>query len=123
MPESIKSGFLYKRRNKFPQTWQKRWFVINPVNDGDYFEMAYFKSEEDASNETTTPQGVIDLEQLSVFEMKDGLMCFDAYQTNKDREKQWCFKADDEEELKAWAKAIHDCRDETFKILDLPKDT
>ncbi|QDZ21438.1 PH domain-containing protein [Chloropicon primus] len=109
MSENTKSGFLFKRRNKFPRSWQKRYFTI--VQAGSQYVLQYYFKEEDASNEEVLPVGVCELETVNKFEMKDGIISFEAFQINKERNKEWYLKADSEEELQAWAKKIEEFSD------------
>ena len=64
--------------------------------------------EADAANEDVIPVGVCELETVNKFECKDGMITFEAFQINKERNKEWYLKADSEEELQAWAKKIEE---------------
>ena len=68
--------------------------------------MQYYLKEEDATNEDIIPIGVCELEPVNKFELKDGIISFEAFQTNKERNKEWFLKAESDEELQAWAKKI-----------------
>ena len=48
---------------------------------------------------------------MNKFECKDGMITFEAFQINKERNKEWYLKADSEEELQAWAKKIEEFSD------------
>ena len=78
---------------------------------GNQFVLQYYKAEEDAANEEILPLGVCELETVNKFELKDGILAFEAFQTNKERNKEWFLKADAEEELQAWAKKIEEYAD------------
>ena len=73
--------------------------------------MQYFLKEEDATNEDIIPIGVCELETVNKFELKDGIISFEAFQTNKERNKEWFLKAESDEELQAWAKKIEEYAD------------
>ena len=101
-------GNLMKQRNKFPKTWQRRFFAL--VEESGYCAMKYFPSRDDymAKNE---PLGSVDLRTMEKFTYSGDLIYFEAFQPNKDRSKEWMLKGDPtstKEVLNNWATVLQE---------------
>ncbi len=74
-------------------TWQKRYFSI--VTDDGSTLLKYWATEE-ASSEEGTEVGTADLSTICNIEIVDGVLNFEAFQPNKERNKDWALKGDAE---------------------------
>ncbi|QDZ21439.1 hypothetical protein A3770_05p39570 [Chloropicon primus] len=105
-------GNLMKQRNKFPKTWQRRFFVL--VEEDGYCTMKYFPSREEYMTDAA-PLGSVDLRTVEKFTYSGDLIYFEAFQPNKDRSKEWVLKGDPtstKEVLNNWATVLQEIYDD-----------
>ena len=110
--EKAVEGNLMKQRNKFPKSWQRRFFVL--VEDAGYCAVRYYATREDYVA-GGVPLGSVDLRTIDKFTYSGDLIYFEAFQPNKDRSKEWILKGDPnstKEVLSEWATVLQEIYDD-----------
>lgn len=102
----VKRGYLSKQRNKFPYRWQKRFFVLAQESGGHVLK--YYASDP-ADKEDEKSLGAIDLAKMKILPYKDNprlCITFEAWQANKNRQRQFVLQAEEEWAAEAWTQAL-----------------
>eukprot|EP00238_Polyblepharides_amylifera_P010706 CAMPEP_0196581640 /NCGR_PEP_ID=MMETSP1081-20130531/34739_1 /TAXON_ID=36882 /ORGANISM="Pyramimonas amylifera, Strain CCMP720" /LENGTH=280 /DNA_ID=CAMNT_0041901943 /DNA_START=88 /DNA_END=927 /DNA_ORIENTATION=+ len=100
----IKRGWLAKRRNKFPKSWQKRFFIL-AVEDGKPVLKYYEQPPQNGEDSL----GEIDLGGfIQVYDVlvDETTIEFQAWQTNKSRMRKFILLAENGAQRKSWTAAL-----------------
>ena len=115
-------GWLAKLRNKWPHLPQRRYFVLREGAGEGTPTLAYFASEAEAADGAgAVPRGVISLAQLAwcpvpaSYASKQFCIAFEAWQSNKSREKLFVLQAPSQDEKDWWTRAIQGCLKEVAR--------
>mmetsp|Transcript_14363 Transcript_14363/g.24319 ORF Transcript_14363/g.24319 Transcript_14363/m.24319 type:complete len:308 (+) Transcript_14363:332-1255(+) len=103
-PYEIRRGWLLKRRNQFPRTWQKRFFVLEL--EGTQHVLKYFAHEPKAGEASV---GSIHMEGVALLPDARGpqsAIVFEAWQSNKARHRKFTLMAEDAAEREGWMVAL-----------------